>query len=60
MTDNLPEADYISHSMNGLCPECGCELDEHSLMVYSGEDGELEEFVQLCPCCEWESVPYYE
>lgn len=45
---------------NGLCPECGCELEEKVQEVWVGdyENILVEEIVYECPCCDYFETRY--
>lgn len=43
---------------NGLCPECGCELEETEDEVWVGDYLNILviEIIYQCPCCDyWET-----
>jgi len=59
----IPEenCEDIMHTPTGLCPCCGCEVNEVDFEVPlpDGVDS-IEAIMQVCPRCRWVSVPLYD
>lgn len=45
---------------DGLCPECGCILEEHVHEIYLGrsEEDSVTEITLECPCCDYVETVY--
>lgn len=45
---------------NGLCPECGCLMEETSEEKWVGNFDNIliVEIVYTCPCCEYQETVY--
>lgn len=59
MTD---DKEPVRYSPTGMCPECGCELNEETSEEWIGdyENMYIVRTVQSCPCCSYESDPLYD
>jgi len=45
---------------NGLCPQCGCEVEQEENGYMRDDNGEpqLIEILYTCPCCEYSETIY--
>lgn len=45
---------------NGLCPACGCEMEEESNEKWVGdwENVLVVEIISTCPCCQYTETTY--
>jgi len=51
---------FTEYTPDGLCPLCGCGIEEWPTTVgFEGGD-KLNGRVQSCPCCDWQSPILYE